>query len=189
MRRFLCASFLGLVLLTGCGGGGTAGGSGRDLNLALDGAPAGRHAGIYIAVARGYDRALGVTLRIGRDPADVRLTDRKALNTERDIAVMAILPGRLYLTTDRITLDERKDDVRAAVEALQRGYEESIVDPESAVATMVADDPSLDRVRLERELDLVAPRFKRGGRDFGVIDAKGLPPGAFDRSLVAPSDR
>ncbi len=189
MRRFLCASCSILVLLTGCGGGGTAGGSGRDLNLALDGEPAGRHAGIYLAVARGYDRALGVTLRIGREPADVRLTARAALNAERDIAVMAILPGRLYLTTDRVTLDEREDDVRAAVEALQRGYEESIVDPESAVATMIADDPELDPKRLERELDAAAPGFKRGGRDFGVIDPKGLPPGVFDRSLVKPSDR
>jgi ABC-type nitrate/sulfonate/bicarbonate transport system substrate-binding protein len=189
MRGFLCAGLLIALLLAGCGATGVGGGSGRDLNLALDGAPAGKHAGVYLAVARGYDRALGVTLRIGREPADVRLTERGKLHPERDVAVMALLPGELYLTTDRITLDERRDDVRGAVEALQRGYEESIVDPESAVATMTAEDPALDRVRLEKELDDAAPGFKRGASEFGAIDAKGLAPGTFDRSLVGPSDR
>lgn len=179
-----------LLLLAACGGaGGSGAGSGRDLRLALDGEPAGRHAGIYLASARGYDRAAGVTLRIGQEPSDVRLVPRSGLDRERDVAVMAILQGELFLTTDRVTLDEREDDVRAAVEALQRGYGETIVDPESAVATMLAADPELDAARLTRELDEAAPRFKAGGREVGVLDPAKLPPGTAEPSFVRPADR
>jgi ABC-type nitrate/sulfonate/bicarbonate transport system substrate-binding protein len=175
------------LVLTGCGGG-TGGGSGRDLNLALDAAPAARHAGIYLALARGYDRSVGTTLRLDREPPDLRIAGIGDLDPERRIAVMAVLPGELYLTTDRVILDERRDDVRAAVEALQRGYEETIVDPESAVAAMV-DAEGLDRARLLEELDEVSPRFKAGARDFGVLDTAKLPKGAFDASLARPNER
>ena len=187
MRRFLSAVLPAVVLLAGCGGG-AGGGSGRDLNLALEAAPAAHHAGIYLAAARGYDRAVGVTLRIGGDPPDARLVGITQLDSQRNIAVMALLPGEFYLATDRVTLDERRDDVRAAVEALQRGYEEAIVDPESAVAAM-ADAEGLDRAQLLSDLDRIAPGFKRGGRDFGLLDAGELEPGTFDASLAVPSDR
>ena len=188
MRRILAALLPAAVLLLGCGGGGPAGGSGRDLNLSLDGPPAGRHAGIYLATARGYDRALGVTLRVGREPSDLRLVRVTDLAPEKNVAVMAILPGDLYVAVDQVILDERRDDVRAALEAIQRGYEETVVDPESAAGAMV-DAEGLDRVALLQELDAIAPRFKAGGRDFGVLDPAGLPRGAFDTSLVRPSDR
>src|SRR5688500_1873620 len=164
MLRILFAMLPAAALLAACGGSGQSGGSGGDLGLALDGQPHGRHAGIYLAVARGYDRALGVTLRVGKEPSHLRVVPRARLHPERDVAIMALQPGKLYLTTDRLTLDERRDDVRAAVEALVRGYEETIVDPESAVATMVEAE-GLDRVRLEEELSRVAPSFKAGGRD------------------------
>lgn len=188
MRRFLYAGLSIFLLLAGCGGGGTAGGSGRDLNLALDETPDGKHAGIYLASARAYDKALGVTLRIGREPPDLRLVGVAAMDPEQTVAVMAIQPGDLYLATDRVTLDERRDDVRAAVEAIQRGYEESLVDPESAVSIMV-DAEGLDRQRLAEQLEAASPTFKRGERDFGVIDPQALSPGTFDDSLVSPSDR
>ena len=188
MRRVLSALLTALVLLAGCGGGGTPGGSGREMRLALDGPPAGVHAGIYLAVSRGYDRAAGVTLRIGQDPPDVRLVRRAELDPDRAVAVMAILKGELFLTTDRVTLDERPDDVRAVIEAIQRGYEETVVDPESAVAAVVAAE-NLDRRRLERELEAAAPRFRAGAAEFGEIDPAGLPRGTYDTSLVAPSDR
>ena len=187
MRRLLSA-VLPALLLAACGGGGTPGGSGRDLNLDLGGPPAAEHAGIHLAIARGYDRAVGVALRLDREPADVRLARRDELDRDTAVAVMAILPGELYLAADRVILDERRDDVRAAVEALQRGYEEAIVDPESAVGAMV-DATGLERERLLRELDAVEPRFKRGAREFGFVDASRLPPGTADASLVAPSDR
>lgn len=187
MRRFLCVLLPALVL-AGCGGGGAAAGSGRDLNLDLGGRPAAEHAGIHLAVSRAYDRAVGVALQLGREPADLRLARRDELDPERAVAVMAILPGELYLAADRVILDERRNDVRAAVEALQRGYEETIVDPESAVAAMVAATGA-DRATLLRELDEIEPRFKRGARDFGFVDASELPPGTADATLVAPSDR
>lgn len=188
MRRLLAALLPAAALMLGCGGSGPAGGSGRDLNLTLDGRPAGRHAGIYLATARGYDRALGVTLRVGREPSDLRLLDVDELDPQKNVAVMAILPGDLYVAVDRVILDERRDDVRSALEAIQRGYEETVIDPESAASAMV-DAEGLDRVALLEQIDAIAPRFKAGGRDFGVLDPKGLPKGAFDASLVRPSDR
>ena len=188
MRRFLSALLPAALLLAACGGGGTAGGSGRDLNLDLGGPAAAEHAGIHLAISRGYDRAVGVTLRLDREPADVLLVGEDGLDRDRAVAVMAVLPGELYLAADRVILDERRDDVRAAVEALQRGYEETIVDPESAVAAMVEAGAG-ERVELMRELEAVAPKFKRGAREFGFVDASGLPPGTADASLVAPSDR
>ena len=188
MRRLLSAILLLAALLAACGGGGSAGGTGRDLNLELDGAPAARHAGVYLAVSRGYDRALGVTLRIGREPAEIRLVPLAQLDPKRRVAVMAVLPGELYLAVDRFLLDERRDDVAAAVEALQRGYEETIADPESAVAALVEAE-KLDRARLLGELDELAPRFRAGGRDFGVLDTGRLPEGAYDASLALPRER
>ena len=187
MRTFLFAVLPAVAMLAGCGGGGPGGGSGRDLNLALDGQPAARHAGVYLALARGYDQAVGVTLRLGREPVDIRLATTEELDREQRVAVMALLPGELYLATDRVTLDERRDDVRAAVEALQRGYEETIVDPESAVGAMV-DAEGLERAPLLEELDRVAPRFKAGGRSFGMFDPAKLPPGTAD-PLAVPKDR
>ena len=188
MHRFLFALLPAVLLLAACGGGGTAGGSGRDLNLDLGGPAAAEHAGIHLAMARGYDRAVGVTLRLADDPADVRLAGVDDLDRDRAVAVMAVLPGELYLAADRVILDERRDDVRAAVEALQRGYEETIVDPESAVAAMVEAGAG-ERTALLAELDRVAPRFKGGAREFGFVDPAKLPPGTADASLVRESDR
>jgi ABC-type nitrate/sulfonate/bicarbonate transport system substrate-binding protein len=188
MRRFLSALLPAALLLAACGGGGTPGGSGRDLNLDLGGPPAAAHAGIHLAIARGYDRAVGVTLRLDREPPDLRLARVGELDPERAVAVMAVLPGELYLAADRVILDERRDDVRAAVEALQRGYEETIVDPESAVGAMV-DAGAGERVALLADLEAIAPKFKRGAREFGFVDASKLPPGTADATLVAPSER
>ena len=182
MRRFLAAL---LLLLAGCGGSGTGAGSGRELRLALDGEPGGRHAGVYLAMARGYDTAAGTQLTL-REPPDVRLVPRAELDREQAVAVMAVLQGELFLATDRVTLDEREEDVRAAVEALQRGYEEAIVDPEGAVAAMVAAGAG-ERAPLLAELDRVAPQFKRGAENFGEL--RGVPAELAARGFVRPSDR
>ena len=188
MRRILSALLPWALLLAACGGGGTGGGSGRELNLDLGGRPGAEHAGVYLAVARGYDRAVGVTLRLDDDPPDILLTGEDGLDRDKAVAVMAVLPGELYLAADRVILDERRDDVRAAVEALQRGYEETIVDPESAVGAIVEAGAG-DRKALLAELDRISPRFKRGAREFGFVDASKLPPGTADPTLVRPSDR
>ena len=188
MARILFALLPAAVVLAACGGGGPGGGSGRDLNLSLGARPSAEHAGIYLALARGYDRALGVTVRLERDPSDIRLVAIDQLDPQRNVAVMSVLPGSLYLAADRVILDERRDDVRAAVEALQRGYEETVLDPESAVGAMVEAE-GVDRVRLLADLESVAPRFKAGREDFGLVDPRSLPPGTADESLARPSDR
>jgi ABC-type nitrate/sulfonate/bicarbonate transport system substrate-binding protein len=192
MRGFLCAMLAAALVLAGCAGGsGQGAGSGRELTLMLDRAPEGVHAGIYLAAARGYDSAAGVDLRIrppGEDPADLRLLGIGTLKASGLIAVMAITRDELLLATDRTTLDERRDDVRGAVEALQRGYEETIVDPESAVATMVAAE-GLDRETVAAQLDAVAPKFKAGERYVGALDPSKLPDGRYDTSLVGARER
>jgi ABC-type nitrate/sulfonate/bicarbonate transport system substrate-binding protein len=83
MRRFplLAAA----VLLAGCGAAGSDR-SGQDVKLAIGGAPGAQHAGIYLAVQRGFDEAEGVTLhptRVG-DPA------RALASNEAGMAVMDI---------------------------------------------------------------------------------------------------
>jgi ABC-type nitrate/sulfonate/bicarbonate transport system substrate-binding protein len=191
MARFLFALLAAALPLAGCGGAGQGAGSGRDMSLMLDAPPAGVHAGIYLAVSRGYDEAAGVVLKIvppGAKPADLRLVRAGALKASGLVAVMAVTQNELLLATDRTTLDERRDDVRGAVEAIQRGYEETIVDPESAIGAM-ADAGGLDRRTLAAQLDEAAPRFKAGARTFGRLDPSKLPPGSFDDSLVGAGHR
>ncbi len=81
MRRFLSAVLPLALLLAGCGGG-NAGGSGRDLNLDLGGLAKAEHAGIHLALARGYDRAVGVSLRLDREPADLLVTGVDGLSRD-----------------------------------------------------------------------------------------------------------
>lgn len=76
----------------------------------------------------------------------------------------------LVLVTTRSRLDSARGDVEAAVRAIQRGYEEVLADPESAVATMTEAVPELDAEGLATELDAVAPAFKAGAADFGRLD-------------------
>ncbi len=78
-----------LVALGGCASDESARAPEVDATLLLDFQPNAVHTGIYTAVARGYDRALGVTLRV-RAPSDS--TDAvKLLATGRaDIAVLDI---------------------------------------------------------------------------------------------------
>src|SRR5436190_2765131 len=57
------------IALAGCGSGGTDR-SGRDATLAVGGTPGAAHAGIYLAVQRGFDEAEGTPLhpRVVADP-------------------------------------------------------------------------------------------------------------------------
>lgn len=76
----------------------------------------------------------------------------------------------LVLVTSRSNLEERRGDLEAAVHAMQRGYEEVIADPESAVQIMLDAERGLDQARLAAELTAVAPTFEAGSTDVGKLD-------------------
>jgi ABC-type nitrate/sulfonate/bicarbonate transport system substrate-binding protein len=75
----------------------------------------------------------------------------------------------LVLTVTRQTLQDHPSLVRATIRALQRGYADVQDDPESAVSTMLAHEPSLDRAALAAQLDAVAPAFTAGAAEFGQL--------------------
>ena len=59
----IAAAVLGAAALTGCGGGGGQP-TDRDTSLVLDFTPNAVHAGIYLAVDRGFDGAEGLNLKV-----------------------------------------------------------------------------------------------------------------------------
>src|SRR5829696_6373361 len=70
MRRCLPALVLMVaVVLAGCGAASEDTAPDQDATLLLDAAPGAVHAGIYTAVARGYDEALGAVLTIQAPPS------------------------------------------------------------------------------------------------------------------------
>jgi putative hydroxymethylpyrimidine transport system substrate-binding protein len=75
----------------------------------------------------------------------------------------------LVLCVTRATLEDRRSLVRATIRALQRGYTDAQQDPESAVSTMLAREPGLDRAALSAQLDAVAPAFTAGADEFGQL--------------------
>ena len=75
----------------------------------------------------------------------------------------------LVLVATRRTLDERRDDVRATIRALQRGYGEAQVDLASAAGAMIAREPDLDRETLDAQLEAVAPAWTAGARFYGQL--------------------
>jgi len=93
MRRFplLVAA---AIALAGCGAGGSDR-SGRDVALAIGGAPGAQHAGIYLAMQRGGDEAEGVTLhpKPVTDPAR-ELASGKAALAVMDIHELALARAR-----------------------------------------------------------------------------------------------
>jgi ABC-type nitrate/sulfonate/bicarbonate transport system substrate-binding protein len=113
----------------------------------------------------------------------------------------------LVLCVTRQTLDEREPLVRAAIRALQRGYTEAQIDPESAVATLQGAERGLDEAALAAQLDAVAPAFTAGARaygelrpevlrrwarwdvEFGILDEPPDVGAAFDTTLVSPLSR
>jgi putative hydroxymethylpyrimidine transport system substrate-binding protein len=76
----------------------------------------------------------------------------------------------LVLCTSRRTLQDDRAVVRATVDALRRGYRETLTDPESGVTALVDRVRGLDRAAVSRELDAVAPAFTSGARRFGELD-------------------
>jgi ABC-type nitrate/sulfonate/bicarbonate transport system substrate-binding protein len=289
-KHIQAVSLIAVLALAGCGARGSDSAPNEAATLLLDSRPNAVHAGIYTAVDRGYDDALGVNLRVrapsdATDPvkllasgrADLAVLDIHDLAGARErgrdvVGVMALvqaplravlaqpdvktprdLEGRrvgvadrrgddavlrsvvasaggdpskvrrepigsgappsgvpshrlaavtgswssegvelrrarpqlrefrledygapafpeLVLAATSETLRDKPRLVRAAVQALARGYAEVLSDPESAVSSLVAGAPGLDRARVSRELDAVAPAFTAGARVFGELD-------------------
>lgn len=193
------------VALGGCGGTGNDGAPNSEATLTLDGPPAAVHAGIELAVRRGYPEAEGVQLEVepperpgdaltllttGRTQFAVLRLDDLAVARDRGrdlVAVMALvqdpLPGDardapphpgLVLVVDRTTVQDSPDLIRAVVHALQRGYRETIADPESAVQAVLGDAPGAGRARIARGLDAVSPAFQADDGSIGTLDTRAL---------------
>ena len=87
--RLLCALLLVLAVLAGCGADDSDRAPNVDATLLLDFQPNAVHTGIYTAIARGYDRALGVTLRV-RVPTDSTDAVKLLAAETADLAVLDI---------------------------------------------------------------------------------------------------
>ena len=80
----------------------------------------------------------------------------------------------LVLTTTSTLIQDQPALVRATVAALQRGYRESIADPETAVAALVDAVPGTDRALTADQLDAVQPTFQSRRGRVGTLDMKAL---------------
>jgi len=205
--RLALIALLG-VLISGCGGSTGGDRPNEDATLLLDSAPSAVHAGIYLATERGYDEAEGVTLEVRRPGAAVaKLRDGRAdfaILDVRDLArarergadivgVYAVLqrPRGPVLCVTRTTLEDRRPLVRAAIRALQRGYAQAQVEPDSAVAALL-EQARADRAELAAQLDAVSPSFTSGARAPGELRREVLSRAgadvdqAFDFDQVGP---
>jgi ABC-type nitrate/sulfonate/bicarbonate transport system substrate-binding protein len=80
----------------------------------------------------------------------------------------------LVLTVTRETLQDDPDLVRAVVHSLQRGYRETIADPESAVEALIKAAPGTKRALALKELDAVTPSFQGSSGTIGTFDSRKL---------------
>jgi ABC-type nitrate/sulfonate/bicarbonate transport system substrate-binding protein len=191
-----------VIALGGCGGvGGQAAGD-SDLTLLLDGRPSGLDAGIFLAADRGFDEAEGIELDIRGtgDPRRLLRRDRvQAVVLRRDavagsgaVCVMALIqapqPDR-FVCVSPTTLENQRANVEALVRALQRGYTETGVDPESAVQAVVTARAGLDAAEVTAQLDAAAGDFIAGVPAFGFLRREAMPPGDFAYGLVGPVSR
>ena len=95
----------------------------------------------------------------------------------------------LVLCVSRRTWQERRDVVRAGVTALRRGYRETLVDPESAVAAITEVEDGVDRVDLQAQLDVLAPAIAAGDGPVATFDRAGLEEWAAWEAEVGITDR
>jgi ABC-type nitrate/sulfonate/bicarbonate transport system substrate-binding protein len=178
-----CLAVLLLVTaFAGCGGARSTGSFG-DVTLALGSAPGANDVGVYLAQARGFDEAEGVSFKLANERADLRvMSDAELRRSPEWVGVMAIVqPAKLVLAVRRDTLDEERGMVAASVRALQRGYLQAQLEPEEAVQAMASQVPGLDVPAVLSELDRVAPSWSAGAPFLGA-----LPAGReFDRSVAA----
>jgi ABC-type nitrate/sulfonate/bicarbonate transport system substrate-binding protein len=206
MRRFPLLLAIAASALAGCGSGSVENASDIKLALARPGAV---HAGLYLAVQRGFDEAVGVTLHpaLTADPARALTTAQAGLAVldihelaiarargANVVGVMAIVerpvpelrpprllratrrvPGapeypELVLATLRSTLTDNPNAVQGAVSALQRGYREAYIDPDSAAQALVTAVPRLKRATVAADLDRLGPDFQGTLPTFGELD-------------------
>jgi ABC-type nitrate/sulfonate/bicarbonate transport system substrate-binding protein len=95
-----------------------------------------------------------------------------------------VRPARLLLCVDRSTLQDERPKVEAVVQALQRGYAQAQLEPDEAVAAMVAQVPGLDAARVGARLDAVAPTWSAGAPFIGQL----APGPGRDATLARPGD-
>ena len=76
----------------------------------------------------------------------------------------------LVLVTTRQTLDEEPDLIEGTVNALRRGYDEALLDPDLAVESLLRRNRGLERGPVLEELQAVQTAFKASGRPFGELD-------------------
>jgi hypothetical protein len=156
-------------MFVGCGGTQSTSSYG-DVPLVLGDTPGADEAGVFLATARGYDTAEGVTLQVTRDgTADFRLVTSPPKGC---IAVLAVVrPAKLVLCADEITLQDERPKVLAVVRALSRGYTQAQMEPDEAVAAMTGLVPGLDRNQLSTQLDEVSSTWTAGAPYFGELAA------------------
>ncbi|MEA2143645.1 MAG: putative hydroxymethylpyrimidine transport system substrate-binding protein [Solirubrobacteraceae bacterium] len=87
--RLVCALLVCVLLLAGCGTDESGRAPNEDATLLLDFQPNAVHTGIYTALSRGYDTALGVTLRV-RVPTDSTDAVKLLVAGTADLAVLDI---------------------------------------------------------------------------------------------------
>src|SRR4051812_47069936 len=133
-------SFGVVLLLAGCGGATSADRPDAEEALALGGPPSALHIGTYLAVDPGFDEAEGTALALKRAGAAAPRLRKGGVQAgilprplRGTVCVMALVPGGPYLCVLETTLQDRRSEVAALVRALQRGYLEAGVDPESAI--------------------------------------------------------
>ena len=178
-----CLAVLLLVALAGCGGARSTGAFG-DVSVALESAPGANDVGVYLAQARGFDEAEGVTFKVTDQSPDLRLMSDTELRRSPDwVGVMAVVqPAKLVLAVRRDTLAEDRGMVAASVRALQRGYLQAQLEPEEAVQAMASQVPGLDSPAVLSKLEAAAPSWSAGAPFLGA-----LPAGReFDRSVAVP---
>jgi putative hydroxymethylpyrimidine transport system substrate-binding protein len=125
VRRLTAIScaLLTAVLLTGCGGTAGSDRPGQEATLLLDFTPNGVHAGIYLAVARGYDDAEGVQLEV-RAPSASTDALRLLQGGRADMAILDI--------HDLGLARERGRDVVGVMALLQRPLAAVLAQPDVA---------------------------------------------------------
>ena len=80
----------------------------------------------------------------------------------------------LVVVATNITIQDDPRKVERLVAALQRGYDEVLLDPESAIEAMSQRVDGLDREQLLRQLAAVSPVFTAGVSRYGTLDRRRL---------------
>jgi ABC-type nitrate/sulfonate/bicarbonate transport system substrate-binding protein len=192
-------SVLVALTLAGCGAVTGSDRTDAELVLLLGKPPAGVHAGIFLAVERGYDEAEGIELSVRRSGDAARLLRAGRVQAALlgaplpdTVCVMAITqtprPGN-FVCVLKTTLSDRRAEVRSLVATLQRGYTEAVADPESAVQAVLTRAGGLDRETVAAQLDTASPAFQAGVPAIGFLQRGKLPPGDYAYDLVRPISR